>query len=114
MDIQLYKKALKERGWIYDDLANATGISLGNIKRIMAGIVKNPRYSTVEAIEKALAINVYPTAEERASGAMSTRRETITPLEDDMLYAFRKVGEKLGEKGQQSLITLAENMADLR
>lgn len=115
MDIALYKQTLKERGWTYRDLARETGISLTNISRIMAGIVKDPRQSTIELIEKALGINVvHFTAEERAAGLSETRRENITPLEDDMLYAFRAVGKKLGEKGQRTLIDVAEGMAGIK
>ncbi|MGN1202808.1 MAG: helix-turn-helix domain-containing protein [Eubacterium sp.] len=54
------------------------------------------------------------TAEEYAAGARSTIKKSITPLEDDMLYAFREVGKKLGEKGQQALIDVAETMAGIK
>lgn len=115
MNIELYKQALKERGWTYKDLAKETGISLCNISRIMAGIISEPKYKTVEAIEKALGINISRiTPEEYAAGARSTIKKSITPLEDDMLYAFREVGKKLGEKGQQALIDVAETMAGIR
>ena len=115
MNIDLYKQTLKERGWTYRDLARETGISLSNVSRIMAGIVTEPRHSTIELIEKALGINVYNiTPEERAAGLSETRRENITPLEDDMLYAFRAVGKKLGEKGQRALIDVAEGMAGIK
>ena len=54
------------------------------------------------------------TEEEYAAGARSTIKKSITPLEDDMLYAFREVGKKLGEKGQQALIDVAETMAGIK
>lgn len=54
------------------------------------------------------------TAEERAAGASLTRRVEITPLEDDLLYAFREIGKKLGEKGQRALIDVAESMAGIK
>lgn len=50
------------------------------------------------------------TQEERAAGAMATRKENITPLEDEMLYAFRQVGKAHGEEAQHALITIAEKM----
>lgn len=56
MDIELYKKTLKTKKMTYEDLANKTGISLGAIKRIMAGIAKYPRIDTIEAIEQALGL----------------------------------------------------------
>ena len=60
MDIELYKKTMKARNMKYEDLANQTGISLGAIKRIMAGIAKYPRVDTIEAIEEALQIKQEP------------------------------------------------------
>ena len=111
MDINLYKQSLKERGWTYRDLARETGISLTNISRIMAGIVTDPRLSTIEAIEKALGINIYNISpEERVAGASLTRRVNVTPIEDDLLYAFRKLGKKHGEEMQRSIITMIEKM----
>ena len=57
MDIELYKKTMKQRKMTYEDLSNATGVSLGAIKRIMAGIAKYPRVDTIEAIETALGLS---------------------------------------------------------
>lgn len=54
------------------------------------------------------------TAEEYAAGARAAVKKSLTPIEDDMLYAFRKVGEKLGEKGQRALIDVAEGMAGIK
>lgn len=115
MNIDLYRQSLKERGWTYRDLARETGISLTNISRIMAGIVTDPRQSTIEAIEKALGINVvHFTAEERAAGLSETRKESITPIEDDMLYVFRQIGKHFGEQAQRDYITVGENMLKLK
>lgn len=50
------------------------------------------------------------TAEERASGASETIKKSITPIEDEMLYVFRKIGAKHGIEAQQALITVAEKM----
>lgn len=114
MDIELYKKSLKERGWTYKDLAAETGISLCNVSRIMAGIITNPRHSTIEAIEQALGINVYFTSEERAAGFSETRKTSITPIEDDLLYVFRQIGKRFGEQAQRDYITVGENMLKLK
>lgn len=54
------------------------------------------------------------TAEEYAAGARVSKKMSITPIEDDMLYAFREVGKKLGEKGQRALIDVAESMAGIK
>ena len=114
MDINLYKQTLKERGWTYRDLARETGISLTNVSRIMAGIVKDPRQSTIELIEKALGINVYFTPEELAAGARTTRRVEITPIEDDLLYTFREIGKRFGAEGQRAALSTLENLLKLK
>ncbi len=50
------------------------------------------------------------TPEEISAGAMATRKESITPLEDDLLYVFRRLGKKHGEEIQRSIITMIEKM----
>lgn len=111
MNIELYKQALKERGWTYKDLAEKTNISHCNISRIMAGIVSNPHYSTIEAIEQALGINLYDiTPDERAEGAILTRQASITPIEDELLHVFRRLGKKYDEKTQRGIIDMIEKM----
>lgn len=50
------------------------------------------------------------TPEERASGASETKKISITPIEDEMLYVFRQIGKKHGAEAQQALITVAEKM----
>ncbi len=114
MDIELYKKELKQRGWTYRDLAEKTGISLCNISRIMAGIVTNPRHSTIEAIEQALNLNVFFTPEERAAGLSETRKMTVTPIEEDCIHVLRQIGKRFGEQAQRDFITVGENMLKLK
>lgn len=50
------------------------------------------------------------TPEERAAGASETRRINITPIEDELLYLFRQLGEKRGSEAQRSILTVIENM----
>lgn len=50
------------------------------------------------------------TSEERAAGASKTKKISITPIEDEMLYTFREIGRKHGEQAQRALITVAEKM----
>lgn len=114
MDIELYKKELKQRGWTYRDLAQKTGISLTNISRIMAGIVTDPRYSTIQAIEQALNLNVFFTPAERAAGLSETRKMNVTPIEEDCIYVFRQIGKRYGEQAQRDYITIGENMLNLK
>ncbi|MCM1440977.1 MAG: helix-turn-helix domain-containing protein [Roseburia sp.] len=48
--------------------------------------------------------------DERAAGASSTRKTSITPIEDELLYAFRKLGKKYGESTQRGIIDMIEKM----
>lgn len=48
--------------------------------------------------------------EEQAAGLSATKKVSITPIEEDMLEVFRKVGKKHGESAQQAIITVAEKM----
>ena len=50
------------------------------------------------------------TPEEKAAGLSATKKVSITPIEEDMLEVFRKVGKKHGESAQQAIITVAEKM----
>ena len=54
--------------------------------------------------------NAVFTKEEKAAGLSATKKVSITPIEEDMLEVFRKVGEKHGESAQQAIITVAEKM----
>lgn len=54
------------------------------------------------------------TPEERAAGASATRKESITPIEDEMLYTFRQIGKRFGEQAQRDYITVGENILKLK
>ena len=50
------------------------------------------------------------TPEEQAAGASATRCVNITPIEDELLYAFRRLGKKHGENTQRGIIDMIEKM----
>lgn len=50
------------------------------------------------------------TPEERAAGASATRKEDITPLEDELLYQFRLLGKNHGEETQHAVVTMITKM----
>lgn len=51
-----------------------------------------------------------PTPDEQAAGASATRRVNITPIEDELLFAFRRLGKKHGENTQRGIIDMIEKM----
>lgn len=50
------------------------------------------------------------TPDEQAAGASAIRRVNITPIEDELLYAFRRLGKKHGESTQRGIIDMIEKM----
>lgn len=52
------------------------------------------------------------TEADRAAGWVEKVKISVTPLEADMLEAFRKVGKKYGESVQRAFVSLAEKMCD--
>lgn len=54
------------------------------------------------------------TPAERAAGLSETRKMTVTPIEDDLLYVFRQIGKRFGEQAQRDYITVGENMLKLK
>ncbi len=50
------------------------------------------------------------TPEEHAAGASATRKEDITPLEDELLYQFRLLGKNHGEETQHAVVTMITKM----
>ena len=50
------------------------------------------------------------TPEEKAAGISATKKISITPIEEDMLDVFRKVGKTRGESAQRAIIEMVEKM----
>ena len=50
------------------------------------------------------------TPEEKAAGISTTKKISITPIEEDMLDVFRKVGKMRGESAQRAIIEMVEKM----
>lgn len=52
--------------------------------------------------------NTIWTAEDYANGVVNTKKVSITADEEDILTLFKKIGDKLGEKGQRAFIEMGE------
>ena len=50
------------------------------------------------------------TPEEQATGASTTKKISISPIEDEMLYVFREVGKTRGKSAQRAIIEMVEKM----
>lgn len=56
MDIELLKKAKKEKRLSYDDLARLTGYSRSTITNIFLGYIEFPRHETIQELYRVLGI----------------------------------------------------------
>lgn len=108
---------LEEKGLMQKELAKACGLSAQCVSALITGR-NNPTGSTLIALANyldcssdfLLGLENDFSPMERAAGLSETAKAAITPLEDDLLYAFRKIGKKHGEEAQRALITVAEKM----
>lgn len=112
-DLEMWKRQKKSLHLTFEELSNTTGVAISTLYAIFGGKTTDPRIETVRAIETALNLNDEFTPEERAAGFTDKRRVSITPIEDDLLYVFRQIGELFGEEAQRNYITVGENMLKL-
>lgn len=97
LDIDIYKKALKEKGLTQIQLSNLSGVTLDTIRSIFTGRVKNPRLDTIQAIEKVLEIGEFN----------PLTREYLTEQEESLLKSFRALSKK-GRSSALELISVLE------
>ena len=51
------RKRKKELKLTNQDLADLSGLPLGTVQKVMAGVTQSPRYDTIKALEKVLRLN---------------------------------------------------------
>lgn len=110
-DLDLWKKKKKELNLTLQEISDKTQISISTIKDIFRGATYAPRIDTVQAIEKALGITDSGlwTAEDYSDGDIfSLKKIRVTPIEDELLYKFKEIGNCVGEKGQALLLEFAD------
>lgn len=121
MKFSLKLKELREnRGLTQRDLAQALKLSKGSVG-MWESTERLPNAKQLQQIANYFDVSIDEllgredfTPEERAAGAMATRKESITPLEDDLLYVFRQIGKRYGEQAQRDFVTVGENMLKLK
>lgn len=113
-DLELWKRRKKTLHLTFDELSVKSNVSISALKNIFRGTTTDPRIETVAAIERALDIVDGITQEEFNAGWRSTKKISITPLEDDAIYALREIGKKYGEETQKAAVTMLENMAGIK
>lgn len=92
MSIEEIKKIMKMRGISQIELAEKSGIPLSTIRRIFAGITPCPRIDTMQAIEKALDLDIQAPP-------------TLSEAEQRLLSAFRSLEPQM----QEIILNLVDN-----
>ena len=54
MNVEEMKQRKKELGYSNEKLSELSGVPLGTVQKVLAGVTKSPRYETLTALEKAL------------------------------------------------------------
>jgi transcriptional regulator with XRE-family HTH domain len=111
MNLDLWKQRKKELHLNYGEIAKSAGVSKRTVEDIFRGFTPTPRIDTVQAIEKALGITDSGlwTAEDYSDGDIfSLKKISVTPIEDELLYKFKEIGNCVGEKGQTLLLEFAD------
>ena len=52
MTIEEMKRRKQERGYTYAQIAELSGVPLGTVQKIFSGETVNPRYDTLQALER--------------------------------------------------------------
>ena len=52
MTIEQMRKYKRNRGYTYEQIAKLSGLPVGTVQKVFLGITKEPRYETVQALEK--------------------------------------------------------------
>ena len=110
LNIERLKKAKKEKGLSYDELAQVTGLSRSTITNIFCGYIDLPRHETVQAIERALGLAPTFTEEERALGLSDDHPIALSDDDRELINLFAEAEEKLGKayvRGVKQMVRLA-------
>lgn len=105
-----------DRGISQKELAQSCNLSPQCISALETG--RNlPTANTLNQIANYFKISVDEllgrdelTPDERAAGATDRITISITPIEEELLYNFRKVGKNKGEAAQRAIVELVEKM----
>lgn len=116
VNIEMLKKAKKERKMTYEQLSQMSNIPLSTIYDIFRGITSSPRIDTMQAIERALGLT--PAFTEEKTGQISTSLPTssvsLTEKETRLLRAFSELVDEMQDYIIESTETLAAKQREFK
>ncbi|MCD8132192.1 MAG: Uma2 family endonuclease [Lachnospiraceae bacterium] len=89
MDIEKLKKRKQELGYSMAQLSESSGIPLGTLQKIFTGETKQPRYETMQALEKVLG----PESSPRSYLDVFSELDTMMVSETALAYGRKRQGE---------------------
>lgn len=114
--MNIFRELRKKKGLTQIELAKMVNVQQTTVSKWEVGRAV-PDYPVLLKLAELYGVSVdyllgreAITPEERVAGMRATKKVSITPIEEDMLEVFRKIGEKDGEEMQRLLISMAEGM----
>lgn len=114
--MNIFRELRKQKGLTQIELAKMVNVQQTTVSKWEVGRAV-PDYPVLLNLAELYGVSVdyllgreAITPEELASGVTATKKENITPIEDDMLYVFREVGKKRGEAAQRAIVEMVEKM----
>ncbi len=107
------KELREEKGLSQAQLARELNVGIGSVG-MWESTQRTPPAKRLKLIANYFGVTVDEllevTPDEQAAGAILTRKASITPIEDELLHVFRRLGKKYDEKTQRGIIDMIEKM----
>jgi len=96
MTIEQMKERKTELGYTNEKIAELSGVPLGTVQKVFAGVTKAPRYDTIQKLQKALNSYAEYTLQEENQTGVAEAGYTYSSTSGSL--DMTKTGKKSGEK----------------
>lgn len=86
MLIEELNEERKRQGLSVEELAEKSNLPKSTVEKVIFGVTKDPRKSTIDAIKRALGLS--------EEGYRDTLPFEVTPMEEELVRTFRTLSEK--------------------